>query len=333
VYTKKTFGLLIVAVLLVFSANAQVNKQQKFLRINPNICTVIGNISSEQENLLSDVLLTVIDNDTHDFIGNYSPEISTGIYSINLLKAHKYQIIVECQDYYAYLVEIMIKADSEKEISMNIIIPDSYRKSFTIEFNALNFEEDNINTLSLIANLMTEYPDMKIRLVYEDDIISGHLADSIFLRFNTMGLFSDRVLGSRIAAGKPEEYIVDLIIKHNIYPEEIEKDVVEEDLLDDELLEERDKNNIEIKKDSILIIEDEIGDPVFTIQLAASKKPFKPGHFQGLTNVKVYHGKDGYYRYTSGQFVTKRAATQHLANLKAKGHSQAYIREIKEYIE
>lgn len=326
---KKLLFLLIIIVGLGSSSFTQEeNIQQRFSRTNPNISTLTGTIKSEHNSPLTDVLLTVIDNESHDFIGNYSPEISTGIYSIPLNKSHNYQIIVECQGYFAYLVEIRIESNSKKEIEKNIIIPDSYRKSFILNFAELIFDEKNINTLSDIGRLMSENPDMKIRLVYEEDSISRLLADSVFLRFNSLGYFSDRVLSSRLAPKDPAEYIVDLEIKHKIIPELIPLVIP-----DEKILEEKHITELRINKDSVNRIVDEEGEPVFTIQLAASKKPFKPGHFQGLSGIKVYHGKDGFYRYTCGRFVSRRAAEQKLKQLKEKGYSQSYIREIKDYLD
>ncbi len=328
-YLKKLLFILTFLISLVYSSSSQVeNKQQRFARINPDIISLIGIITSEQNNPLTEVLLTVIDNDSHDFIGNYSPEISTGIYSINLNKLHNYQIIVECKGYFAYLAEVKIGSESKKEITKDIIIPDSYRKSFDLYFDKIEFSEINVNTLSLIGSLMSDNVDMKLRLVYEEDSISGILADSVFLRFNSLGFFSDRVLSSQIAPKDPEEYIVDLKLKHGIFPE-----IITQINLDEAIIESIDLDEINIQTDSVVYAEDEEGEPKYTIQLAAAKKPFKPGHFQGLTDVKVYHSTDGYYRYTCGKFVAKKTAEQRLIQLKEKGYSQAYIREIKEYIE
>jgi len=70
--------------------------------------------------------------------------------------------------------------------------------------------------------------------------------------------------------------------------------------------------------------------PIYTIQIHALLKPVDISDFKDLKDVAVTFGKDGFYRYTSGEYIGYMTAKKALKEILNKGYKNAYIRDIKE---
>ena len=70
------------------------------------------------------------------------------------------------------------------------------------------------------------------------------------------------------------------------------------------------------------------GIPIYTIQIYALLKPPHPKAFKGVTDVRVFHGKDEFYRYTVGEYEGFTAAKKALKTIVAKGYEDAFIRPL-----
>jgi len=70
--------------------------------------------------------------------------------------------------------------------------------------------------------------------------------------------------------------------------------------------------------------------PVYTIQILALLKPADINDFKDLKDVKVFFRKDGFYRYTIGEYIGYTVAKKDLKEILNKGYKNAYIRDIKE---
>lgn len=71
---------------------------------------------------------------------------------------------------------------------------------------------------------------------------------------------------------------------------------------------------------------DDIGG--YAVQIIALKNPVDISYFKDVTNVKVSHGNDGFYRYTVGEFSNASEAREKLIEIHQKGYSNAFIRKI-----
>ncbi len=69
-------------------------------------------------------------------------------------------------------------------------------------------------------------------------------------------------------------------------------------------------------------------DVVYTIQLMALKEEVAPPELSVIDNVKVSHGEDGWYRYTTGEFMSLVSARHALNALISKGFKDAYLKKI-----
>lgn len=66
--------------------------------------------------------------------------------------------------------------------------------------------------------------------------------------------------------------------------------------------------------------------PGYTIQFLALQKPKSIKMFEELSDVMVYRGKDGMYRYCVGKYSTPEEALTDIERIKSLGYSDAFIR-------
>jgi hypothetical protein len=69
---------------------------------------------------------------------------------------------------------------------------------------------------------------------------------------------------------------------------------------------------------------------VYTIQIMALKKETNPETFGALDNIKVSYGRDGWYRYTVGEFNSVASARSALKDVISRGFKDAYVRKISD---
>ena len=72
------------------------------------------------------------------------------------------------------------------------------------------------------------------------------------------------------------------------------------------------------------------GIPIYTIQIYALINTPNANAFEGVTNVKVFHGKDEFYRYTIGEYEGFTAAKSALKEIVAEGYKDAFIRPLSD---
>ncbi|MBN2613140.1 MAG: PD40 domain-containing protein [Bacteroidales bacterium] len=68
--------------------------------------------------------------------------------------------------------------------------------------------------------------------------------------------------------------------------------------------------------------------PSYTIQVMAGKDPVDFSLFKKLESLKVTLNKDGYYRYSYGEFKNEYETGEHLTRLKGLGYKQAFLKKI-----
>lgn len=70
------------------------------------------------------------------------------------------------------------------------------------------------------------------------------------------------------------------------------------------------------------------GIPVYTIQIYALVSPPHPEAFKEIKDIMVFHDKDKYYRYTTGEYKGYTAAKKALEKIVEKGFTDAFIRRL-----
>jgi len=72
------------------------------------------------------------------------------------------------------------------------------------------------------------------------------------------------------------------------------------------------------------------GIPIYTIQIYALINPPHPEAFEGVADVRIFHGKDKFYRYTVGEYEGFSAAKNALKTIVEKGYKDAFIRPLSD---
>lgn len=68
--------------------------------------------------------------------------------------------------------------------------------------------------------------------------------------------------------------------------------------------------------------------PIYIIQICALITPPYSGAFDNVQNLRVFHGKDKFYRYTTGEYEGYTAAKKALKSIVKKGYKDAFIRPL-----
>ncbi len=68
--------------------------------------------------------------------------------------------------------------------------------------------------------------------------------------------------------------------------------------------------------------------PVYTIQVMADKSPVDFKYFAKLDKLKIELSKDGYYRYTYGEYESMNEAREELSEVKEMGYKNAFIKKL-----
>ena len=69
----------------------------------------------------------------------------------------------------------------------------------------------------------------------------------------------------------------------------------------------------------------------FTIQLMALKNPVELSYFSNVSNVKKHLGKDGYTRYTYGEYIGYYKAKEAIQEIVNKGYTDAFVVNVERY--
>ncbi|MCK4700719.1 MAG: SPOR domain-containing protein [Bacteroidales bacterium] len=72
------------------------------------------------------------------------------------------------------------------------------------------------------------------------------------------------------------------------------------------------------------------GIPIYIIQIYALINPPNSEAFNNVTDVRVFHGKDKFYRYTVGEYEGFSAAKKALNTIVEKGYKDAFIRPLSD---
>jgi outer membrane protein OmpA-like peptidoglycan-associated protein/tetratricopeptide (TPR) repeat protein len=84
----------------------------------------------------------------------------------------------------------------------------------------------------------------------------------------------------------------------------------------------------DVSPDENLLIVTEPATKVYTIQLAAARKPVNMSFFKDIEGVREIYSSDKYYRYVTGEYGSVAAARPEVASLREAGFKDAFIRNL-----
>lgn len=161
---------------------------------------------------------------------------------------------------------------------------------------------------------------IKVRKKLPDDYFSRYNIEELnYIQIDTMDGEYYYILGSFIQKTRAIEVL------GKLYSAGFSEARIIDDLELSEIL------SLESRKSNFLGRMVEIdGIPIYTIQIYALITPPYSEAFEKVTDVRVFHGKDEFYRYTVGEYEGFTAAKKALKTIVAKGYKDAFIRPLSD---
>ncbi len=194
----------------------------------------------------------------------------------------------------------VLKSDFDLVIRNEVFVPEHLKFTKDLNFTILLLKSKE----KLFRDFFTRYELDALRYIKPRKTFDGYLYTIGIYKQKTEAL---KILGKVIHLGFTEARVVD---QHEL-----------RELTDIGRTYSRNKYARYSKSKSL---------PVYTIQIHALLKPADISNFKNLIDVKVFFGKDGFYRYTIGEYIGYTAAKKALKEILNKGYKNAYIRDIKE---
>ncbi len=300
-YTKHILLLLLLLTALVPESIGQDFKEQiNMIRPLPGNCLVYGILSTQRQEPLPDIRVSLINTRTHE-IAEIIKTDRNAWYLFSVAKGSPYGLLIEKDGYFPYYTESTIPLDSTgTRMERNIRVPDDLKNDFSLYYPSSEtvLGEKSKELFGQLITLLKKHPSLSAWFDPQGDSLD-------FARINllTAELVHNGVKMKQILSGAQSDDTETYIrIEINTGTENaVLMEPVEGDLPPDEL---------------------------WTIQFSASKTSLSKKSFKGLDPVHEFKGKDGFYRYTYGSFKSKDEATRKLTLVKKKGFSKAFAKTV-----
>lgn len=224
-------------------------------------------------------------------------------YLFTVKTGRTYGLIIETEGFFPYYSEIQVpELPADDLVNHHITMGDHLRNRYNLYFTPLDttLGTHSGSALQQIVRLLGNQPEMMIWLNPQGDSL-----DPVRINLLSTGMVLNGIDPSRILAGpkpEPNGKTIELVLKTGVdsaYVPEIR-------------------------------LQNELGSNSWTIQFMASRKEVEKTAFKGLDPVFVFRGKDGYYRYTYGDFKTSNAAESALSRVRSKGFRQSFVKRASE---
>jgi hypothetical protein len=272
--------------------------QINLIRPRPENCVVYGPVSLNEKTVLTDANISLIDPSSLEVIEKI-PLDRNGWYLFSTIKkGHKYALLIEKEGFFPYYNEFTIPDDpaiSHQE--KPILLPTDLKNTYSLVYQPY---DTTLLPLSRdlrgkLGEMLRKNPDLKA--VIEP---MGDSLDPMRVNLLTSKWVSQGVKLAQIKSGSQSDTLTALI-------------------------------KIEIRTGSdesgvVLLGSQPLTEDRWTIQFSASRSPLNKKSYKGLDPVFEFKGKDGFYRYTYGNFATKEEATDQVKMVKKKGFSQAFAK-------
>ena len=300
-------GLRIVIVFLLIAAvstgiMAQNYRDQKgLIRLKPNNIMVFGKIQDYTGSKLKSANISII-NPQSSRVLETIPIDDLGEYLFTVEKGSVLGLLIEKESYFPYYHEIRIPYDSDREMEYNLHLPDGIRKVYSVVYAPQASMPSNTSLLEELISLLISQSGLSIWIPGQENEI-GH-SRLVFLDslLQARGIEQYRLITGSLPGR------ADQVIQLNFL---YDRDAIEPQAT---------------IFGNLIIGGDE--DNHWTLQFAASRNKLAERNLKGLQNTRLFEGKDGYYRYTFGNFATRQEANEAISYLQSKGFSQAFPKKI-----
>ncbi len=301
--------IIIIIILLGFLASVvqgqNYRDQKKLIRLKPNNLLVFGQILTPSDEPISGASISLFDPPGAKIIETI-PVDDLGEFLFTLEKGKTFGLIIEKEGFFPYYSQFTVPTDLEEEWEKSIQLPDGLQNRYKLLFPFKSNDPANPEIINEIANTLSGFSKLEVWIPEE--------IDSLFpLRIN-------RIKNILLEAGI-ESHRLYIGIPPGNADQVIHLQMISENTLDDQ-------------NDTAGTEENTSEDPVtpdkWTLQFVASKNKLQSSSLKGIINYKVFHGKDGFYRYTYGIYNSKKESEAGKALLKSKGFSQPFAKKIED---
>ena len=212
-----------------------------------------------------------------------------------------YGLLIEKTGYFPYYTENIIPNDlTENKLERNVVIPDDLKNDFSLYYPASDtiLGEKSRALMIQLSGLMKKQTGLTAWFDPQGDSLD-------FLRINgiTSAFVQTGIAASRLRAGaRPDTGETFIRIEINTGAE----------------------NAVLMEPAGTALP----GEESWTIQFAASKTPLAKKTFKELDPVYEFKGKDGFYRYSYGNFKSQEEANRKLQTVKKKGFSKPFSKSV-----
>ncbi len=298
--SNRLFTLLLTLMLFSGASAQDYQEQMKLIRPRPENCLVYGPVNHSENIAATDAQISLINPLSHLIIETI-PADRNGWYLFSVKKGTVHGLLIETPGFFPYYSEFLIPIDHEEPaFNRPVFLPNNLRNRYTICFVPQDtLLEDDSNTLvNQLGDLLGTDPSLVLWFNPQGDDLDPVRINQLTGRLVNRGISVSRV---RSGVNPPP---VDTMIEVRIIT---------------------DRHDME---SLVNMKPEEPSEGSWTIQFAASKSSVSLKKFKGLEPVFEFKGKDGFYRYTFGNFPNKDAATAKLPFVKGKGYSQAFVKTV-----
>jgi hypothetical protein len=297
---RSLFFILISFAAIISGYSQDYKSQISLIRPRPENCVVYGPISLNEKEVLTEATVSLIDPASLEVIEKI-PVDRNGCYLFSTVrKGHKYALLIEKEGLFPYYLPFTIPDDPAISVlEKPILLPPDLKNTWTLVYQPYDTTllPKSREIRDMLAQMLKKNPDLKALIEPMGDSIDPMRVNLLTSKFVNQG-----VKLSQIKSGTVNDTLT-AIIRIELHTGS-------------------DESAIALPGNQPLT------DDRWTIQFSASRSPLGKKALKGLDPVYEFKGKDGFYRYTYGNFATKEDATDHVKMVKKKGFSQAFAKTV-----
>ncbi len=274
--------------------------QISLIRPKPENCMIYGPISVDKGILFTEATVSLIDRSTLETVEKLQTDRNAWYLFSTVRKGHKYALLVEKEGFFPYYHEFMIPVDlEESQLEKPVLLPADLQSVYSLYYVPSDTAPGPQSRIQIerLAALLKKNQDLTAILDPMGDSLDPIRVNQLTSLFVTRGIRLSQIKSGAGSGAQEESIRIELKTG-------------------------TDESGITFSGELPLT------DDSWTIQFSASRNKLNKKSFKGLDPVHEFKGKDGFYRYTYGTFLTKEEAAQKVQVVKKKGFNQAFAKPI-----
>jgi len=279
--------------------------QKKLIRLKPNNLLVFGKVLIPSGESISSATVSLFDPSALKIIETI-PVDDLGEYLFILEKEKTFGLIIEKEGFFPFYSQFTVPTNFDEEWENLVQLPDGLQNRYKLFYPSRSTTPANTEVLDELLSTLSGFNNLMVWIPDEEDSIFPLRLSRIKDSFLKAGIELHRLfVGS--APGNIDQFI--------------HLQLISESPLDDQgggISQEEKPSLHPLTTDK------------WTLQFVASKNMLQQSDLKGISDFKLFKGKDGYYRYTYGTYNSKEEADTGKAYLMGKGFNQTFAKKIED---